>query len=166
MTEPIFAKSMQDSPISKELFHSIRFLAPKGSTILELGSGQGSTPALAGYYDVHSVEHKPDFIGMYNKPENYIYIPLTDPHNFYNREQLQEKLNFKYSLLLVDGPDTENRQFAFSECLDLFDKTVPWVFDDYGYKLAWSQTMHTIAGMTEKEIFVFEYVGKPFCVMI
>lgn len=163
--EPVFATAVSDSPISRELFYAIRLLVPKGGKVLELGSGRGSTPALAEVYDLTSIEHKKDFVGMYNSPEKYIHVPLGEM-SFYDRNVLGPALNFKYDLLLVDGPDEENRQESFSANLDLFDKSVPWVFDDYCYKESWKFGIKLIADKTGKELLGFEYVGKPFAVLI
>lgn len=163
MTEPEFANSIADSPICRDLFHAIRLLVKPGGKILELGSGRGSTPALAKLYDLRSVEHKPNFVGTYNNPENYYHIPLAEL-SFYSRD-LIKAIDFKYELLLVDGPDEENRPYAFLQNCDLFDKSVPWVFDDYGYKDNWRHDMHMTSEKTGKEIIVFNGC-KPFCVLL
>ena len=163
MKDPEFASSIADSPICRELYYAIRLLVKPGSKVLELGSGRGSTPALAPIYDLRSIEHKPDFVGMYNNKENYIYIPLGEM-SFYERS-LIKKIDFKYDLLLVDGPDEENRPEAFMNNCDLFDKNVPWVFDDYAYRQVWSDCMEETAKRTGKEFLVFN-TCKPFCVLL
>lgn len=163
MVEPVFANSINESPVSRELVQAIRLLASPGSIILELGSGQGSTPALAKHFDLYSVEDKPNYIGVFNDASKYIYVENNG--GFYNMSMFKEVVKVPYQLLLVDGPDGNNRIDAFLNSTEYFDRTVPWVFDDYNYDLHWKDTMHRISEKVGKEIMPFN-VPKPFCVML
>lgn len=161
--EPNFANSIKESPICRDLFYAIRLLAKPGSTVLELGSGAGSTPALSKFYDLYSIEHQLEFVGKFNDASKYIQMNL-DSDAFYSDEKLAT-LNILYSLLLIDGPDTESRIHQFSLHLDFFNKSVPWVFDDYQYQTHWQTELHELAEKTGREILVFGSC-KPFCVFL
>jgi len=161
--EPWFANSISESPICRELFYSMRLSVPKGATVLELGSGPGSTSALRTVFDVRSVEHKQEFVGKYNSVDKYIHVPLLN--GFYDMDKVLEKVDFKYEFLLVDGPDEESRQDNFHIQCDRFDKTVPWFFDDYGYNHAWQDRIKCTAIKTGKELLEFN-APKPYCVML
>jgi len=111
--------------ISKELFEWILENLPKGSTILELGSGNG-TKELVKYYNVYSIEHDEKWLGLV--PEsNYIYAPLID--GWYDVEILKNELPIHYDLLLIDGPVGENRVNIINH-YDMFKQNIPIIIDD------------------------------------
>lgn len=111
--------------ISKELFDWILNNIPKGSTILELGSGDG-TKELVKFYNVYSVEHDIEWVGLV--PEStYIYAPLID--GWYDVEVLKDKLPITYDLLLIDGPIGKNRVNIIHH-YEMFNKNVPIIIDD------------------------------------
>jgi hypothetical protein len=124
--------------ISGELYDFIRKVLPRGSTILELGSGYGSSKLAEGY-TVYSVEHDDNFMNQYFSTSlNYIYAPLkkhkaVKNHSgdvWYDAKVLGHKLQgLKYDLLLVDGPP-ESRAGFVKYFEDLFDTSVIIVFDD------------------------------------
>jgi len=161
-----FASSGHIPPITKELFDVIRLCVPKGSTILELGSGEGSTANLKEFYNVISIEHKESYIGAFNKRENYIYAPL-DPHTdnqFYDMSYVEGKLP-KYDALLIDGPDTEARNIWFLNKIRYFDRSVHWFFDDYcGVQL--KDGIDNIIQYLGVEPFICTMGVKPFAVIM
>jgi hypothetical protein len=111
--------------ISKELFDWILSNLPKGSTILELGSG-GGTKELVKFYNVYSVEHDIKWVDLV--PEStYIHAPLVD--GWYDVEILKDKLPKEYDLLLIDGPIGENRINIINH-YDIFNKNIPIIIDD------------------------------------
>lgn len=115
--------------INWEIFQWIVSHLPKGSTILELGSGKASSE-LNRYYQLYSVEHAEHFIGMYNT--NYIYAPSPDnPPNassWYDADILKSNIP-KYDLLLIDGPDHGARKNILLN-MGLFDWSKPLIIDD------------------------------------
>ena len=120
--------------IDDELYAHIRKILPAGSTILELGSGDG-TGRLAEHYKMYSVEHDKQWMNKYNS--TYLYTPLSwhkrvknhKGDRWYNATILRSHLvGLKYDLLLVDGPP-ESR-VGFVKYFDLFDKKAIMVFDD------------------------------------
>jgi len=123
---------------SDELRQFIRGLLTPGSTILELGSGTG-TAKLAENYEMISIEHDERFVGRYKS--RYIHAPIqpfrkpcslfTDDTGWYNREVLRRELpGLKYQLILVDGPPNSFGRGGFYKWKELFNFTVPIIFDD------------------------------------
>jgi len=162
-----FATQENMPPISKELFQCIRMFVPKGATILELGSGPGSTVELlnAGY-DVRSIEHNQAYM-CYNKSENYIYCPLIINGNiqaFYNLDLIKDKLP-DYKALLIDGPDTGNRMAEFNKNYHYFNPKVHWFIDDYAYP-PMTEDINELQKITGREMLKFEVGAKQFAVLL
>lgn len=111
--------------IDPEVYEFILKNLPEGSTILELGSGIG-TSILAKRYTMYSIEHDLKFVGRYRS--NYIYAPIHD--GWYNVELIQQKLPEKYDMILVDGPPAEIGRIGFWKNADLFNLDCLIVFDD------------------------------------
>ena len=119
--------------IDEAIIATIRLLAKKGSTIVELGSGTG-TKILSSEYTVYSVEDNEEWIGHCEKA-NYIHAPLIELESnrrlrWYDPEILKQSLPEHYSLLLVDGPFGENGRDGLLTHLDIFDSEIPIVIDD------------------------------------
>ena len=119
--------------IGEEAFDWILKNIPKGSTILELGSGTG-TAELVKHYTVYSIEHNEEWLNKV--PEaNYIYGKLlTFPdmehytQGWYDLDVL-DKLPKNYDLLIIDSPPGFNR-VNFKHFISHFNHNVPWLFDD------------------------------------
>jgi len=134
------------SCIAYSLYNEIQKILPKGKTILELGSGWG-TSQLAKHYKMISIENNVKWVKKYDS--DYIYAPLKAyndnwtapdiPHNhgWYDPEILQLYLkDKKYDMILVDGPEgigyngRPPGRAGFLKHLDLFDTNVPIIVDD------------------------------------
>lgn len=125
MNSDIDYESFGGWAISKELFEWILKHIPKGSTILELGSGNG-TKELVKFYNVYSVEHNIDWVNLV--PESkYIYAPLVD--GWYDIEILKSQLPSHYDLLLIDGPVGKNRSNIIDN-YEIFKTDIPVIVDD------------------------------------
>lgn len=111
--------------ISKELFDWIFKNIPKGSTILELGSGNG-TKELVKFYNVYSVEHDIEWVDLV-PDSKYIHAPLVD--GWYDVEILKTELPTNYDLLLIDGPIGENRVNIINN-YEMFKTDIPIIIDD------------------------------------
>jgi hypothetical protein len=134
------------SGITQELFVCLRGLLPDGKTVLELGSGDVSTPALAKFYTVYSVEHDPRF--LHRHPATYIHAYIRN--GWYDVETLQIRLPEDYDLILVDGPTGEGNRGGFLLHLDLFKHNVPILVDD-----TWRQPERELA------VAVAEQLQRP-----
>ena len=118
--------------ISEELFQWIHDNLPKGKTILELGSGNG-TKELTKHWKVFSVENNPDWLNV-AKDSNYIHAPLRKYENleyeWYDVDILKKQLPKDYDLLLIDAPSGKGR-FGITEFMELFSNwDVPILIDD------------------------------------
>lgn len=159
-----FATQENMPPIGEGLFNCMKLVLPKGGTILELGSGDGSTTELlkAGY-TVWSVEHNGQYVGRWNSLEKTIHAPLKEETAFYNLDGVKLP---SYDILLVDGPDTESRNLKlYAHGLDYFNHSVPWFFDDWAGDQM-KQGIKAIAHKTGRELLVFEDRIKQYAVLL
>ena len=103
---------------------------PKGSTILEMGSGKG-TLRLVKNYTVYSIEHSEKWMNRYGS--NYIYAPIKD--GWYDVESVKKGIPDNYDLLIVDGPTRKidgkkvGRRKLY-DYLHLFNTDVTIIVDD------------------------------------
>lgn len=148
--------------IDPQAFKFILAFLPKGSTILELGSGYGTLMLLKAGYKVISIENDARWVAQLEdwikKETDYPYLydnwdciqaPIVKyPKKFnptihlpgkngrpqkgwYDVNPLRQSLqDMKYDLILVDGPKEQYGRGGFLVNLDLFDTTVPIIFDD------------------------------------
>ena len=121
-------------PIDLGVLAAVNQLIPPKSTILELGSGEG-TNLLTQQYNVYSVEDNIDWVG-YCAESTYIHCPLVEidykgsTTNWYDAEILAENLPDDYQLILVDGPSGKSGRFGLLANLSLFKTDVPIILDD------------------------------------
>ena len=94
-----------DWMISEELHKWILDNIKPGSTILELGSGDG-TEILSKHYKMFSIENDLNWSGRFNS--TYITAPLVN--NWYDIDKVKSGLPKKYDLILVDGPVGNGRE--------------------------------------------------------
>lgn len=104
---------------------------PKGSVILELGSGKGTQRLADNGYVMHSIEHSKKWMNKYNS--HYIYAPIKN--DWYDTRYLKKGLPEHYDLLVVDGPprkvdEIKVGRYAMINHLDLFNTNVYMIFDD------------------------------------
>ncbi len=145
--------TLGNSSISEICYNYIREILPSGKTILELGSGFG-TSELAKHYKMISIEHDGRWVEQYDS--DYIYAPIqwyddkwTAPdipgnEGWYNISVVERELKDRhYDMILVDGPpgypnynQTGKRigRAGFYKHLLLFDTTVPIIVDDIDRK--------------------------------
>jgi hypothetical protein len=125
-------KNLDRWAIPREAFEWIYENLPHGSTILELGSGNG-TKELVKYYNVVSIEQNESWVNLV--PESkYIYAPLkeyefSNPHSCWYDDSCLTQLPTEYDLLIIDGPIRSNRG-NFVHFMEYFKKDIPYVIDD------------------------------------
>lgn len=102
---------------------------PKGKTILELGSGWGSGELMK-RWNLYSIESNEEWFKKFN-PQSFLVPTVGERHvgsTWYDIEILEAALQgLEYDFLLIDGP---HRREMFPAHLDLFDTSVPMLFDD------------------------------------
>ena len=125
--------------IDEALFYKIREILPDNSTLIELGSGDG-TSELVKHYEVYSVEHDLTWVGKEQK-SNYIYAPLKEHkpignyvkgnNNFwYDPSIMKNKIpTIRHDLVLVDGPPGHFRS-GIIKYLSLFNSKAIYIVDD------------------------------------
>ena len=110
---------------------------PKGSKILELGSGDGTKTLLDNGYSLFSVEQDPDWAFKYH--DDYILAPVkfneTSKRWWFDPTYLDGKLPTEYDLLLIDGPtghtpEYDDCRLGILDHLELFNMEVPLLVDD------------------------------------
>ena len=129
--------------IGKNCFKKIREILPEGSTILELGSGEG-TDELLKHYRVISIEHNEKYVSHKGKYIHIcIYAPIKDyvmkAKKIYNEKgwydvsvvtNALQQLEGKYDLILVDGPNGSIGRGGFLKFFSIFKQDVPIIIDD------------------------------------
>ena len=120
--------------LCSEALQVIEKVLPKGSTILELGSGDGTRDLINLGYKMISIEQDPKW--QYIHHDNYIEAPIKKYDNYwwFDADYLNDLPD--YDFFLVDGP-TGPPEEEFNNCriglLDhkyLFNLSVPILVDD------------------------------------
>ena len=117
-----------------------------GITILEFGSGWGSTFVLSEYegFNIIAIENQPEWQNKYNESAKYINVnhkfydddfTVTsgfDDKGWYDPDELLSQLPNKndYDLILKDGPGGWLGRSGFLKYLDVFNIDVPIIVDD------------------------------------
>ena len=157
--------------IEQALFDFILDVLPEGKTILELGSGWGTTQLLK-HWKVISVEHNKVWWDKLTNP--CIKAPLTEhkairnhsgPMKWYDRDILKPALKgLEYDLLLIDGPVGDTR-CGVVKYIDLFNPEAIMVFDDLQRK-ADRAIINSVSAKLHKPYVMYPYTeGKPFGVI-
>ncbi len=147
--------------VSKELFDYIIAHLPKGSTILEFGSGWTTGELAHAGYKMYSIEHS---IGWVNRFEStYIHAPLKD--NWYDPKYIKENLPKHYDLILVDGPPGSQRRVGFLKNLELFDTNTLIILDDVN-RIHEYEMLQTLAKKLNRKIEIHTGAGKKFGVLL
>jgi len=135
---------------------------PKGSTILELGSGKG-TLRLVENYKVYSIEHDKKWVNKYGS--NYIYAPIKD--GWYDIEAIKKGIPKQYDLIIVDGPPRKIEgkkigRLPLSDHLDLFNTDVSIIVDDSdrGREMKLIKKMEEILGRDSRNYKGRDHRGK------
>ena len=128
--------------MSENCFNYIRSILPSNKTILEFGSGFGTTQ-LGKHYEMYSVENQPEWFDVYSELTTYINCRskmYDDEYNapdiegnkgWYHPDDLFPNLPEHYDLILVDGPGGGKwGRAGFYKHIDKFNTNVPIVFDD------------------------------------
>lgn len=99
-------------------------LSPE-STIVELGSGEGTQRLVDSFARVFSVEHDEKFVGKHGS--HYIHAPIVD--GWYDRGVVAAALPARFDCVVIDGPPGNIGRQGVLAHLDLFGP-VPMLVDD------------------------------------
>ena len=108
----------------------------EGSTILEFGSGHGSI-ALAQRYDLISIEHDEEWIGI--SDSRYIHAeikenPISTKNNqqgWYDISRVLEVIETNtISVFIIDGPPGDIGRHVFLSIIDSLSKYAIFIIDD------------------------------------
>ena len=155
--------------INRECVDFIESILPIGGTILEFGSGPGSTPALSSKYQLYSVENQPEWFNRfpsttyincrtkyYDSEYTAPDIPGTINKGWYHPDDLFPHLPTSYDLILIDGPGcSPYGRGGFFKHIDKFNTNVPMIFDDI-------HVQDKGLGLMQK---VSEYVGREYKIL-
>tara|TARA_Y100000310_G_scaffold323031_1_gene382863 strand:- start:10 stop:534 length:525 start_codon:yes stop_codon:yes gene_type:complete len=153
--------------INKNCVEYIKKILPKGSTILELGSGEGTTWLADAGYIMYSVENQPEWFDKYPEHSTYIncrskkydelYVrpsEFPDDMAWYHPDDLFPNLPSTYDLILIDGPGGAGHGWGrggFWKHIDEFNTDVPMIFDDIN-RIFDSEVMELVS----------DYVGRAY----
>jgi len=158
-------KNLNGWAISTELYKWIVDNLEEGKTILELGSGTGTTELIK-KWKVYSIEHNKGWLN-HVEDSNYIYAPIQTYRNYkwYSLIAIRAALKgVKYDMILVDGPPGNIGREGFLYNIHLFDTSVPIIVDDTNR----GPEIELARGISEKlnkGITYFKGAGKNFIVI-
>jgi hypothetical protein len=123
-----------DWSLSEQVFGWVLTHIPPGGTILELGFGKATGELVRAGYCVYSVEScdywaekRVEYCG---NVENHTLIKVPIVNKWYDHDKLKAVIPSHYDLLIIDGPDTEDRGLTLRN-LDLFNDYSSVIIDDY-----------------------------------
>ena len=154
--------------LDREAFLRISELVPRGGTILELGSGEGSQILCKMGYQVYSVEHD---MAYYQKAlaleflGQIIIARLVD--GWYDPDIIKRYSPVSYDLLIVDGPVGSEARIHLMKHLHLFRHDIPWLIDDT-HRPHEAKMAEVIARELDFHLEAIETtneIGKQFCIL-
>lgn len=157
--------------ICKELFEYLRQNLKTGSTILELGTGDG-TKELVKFYEVISIEFDPKFIN-YESRAVYINAPIRRyDHNgvkyqWFDRDIIKNYfagLVLPYDCIIVDSPTGVIGRSGFWYNKELFNLDVMIIIDDVNRDEEFTILKHLTRHLRRK-VEIFSSTHTQFAVI-
>lgn len=118
--------NLDNNAISREAFNWIQDTIPKGSTILEFGSGTG-TIELSKLYNVITIEQDEKWLHKAILA-TYIYAPIKN--GWYDENIVFDNIGDDYKLIIIDGPWGTNLRPGIDKHWHKFNTDIPLLFDD------------------------------------
>lgn len=145
------------SNICKEMFDFISDKLEAGSTILEFGSGEGSTGQLSKLYKMHSIEHDKKYVDAYDS--TYCWAPIDQNTNWYSLNIVEKFLSdVKYDMVLIDGPVGSEPRFGAWHNHELLDLKGKWLIIDDTHRVGEMVLFHRfLETYSVESVFVSEY---------
>ena len=151
-------------PMTQSCLDYIKKILPKGSTILELGSGEGTTWLANAGYKMYSVENQPAWFDRFPNHTTYINCrskmydddytapDIAENGCWYHPDDIFPNLPESYDLIFIDGPGGRPwGRGGFWKHIDEFNTDVTMVFDDIN-RTQDSEVMERVS----------EYVGRDY----
>jgi hypothetical protein len=129
---------------------------PKGSKVIELGSGHCSTPALSWFYELYSIEHNPEFANIY---PNVNYLVADNASGWYNRDAVKAFIPKDHTFVLIDG----THRAGILKNLDIFNPDAVYMIHDT-YRPDEIQLAHDL-GKALGRVPVFHDKGDYFAII-
>ncbi len=158
----------QGITINENCVNLIKRLLPNGGTILEFGSGEGTTWLSDAGYTMFSVENQKEWMDKFPNHTTYIncrikyydseYLApnnIFDQRGWYHPDDLFPNLPNDYDLILVDGPGSTWGRAGFFKHIDKFNTDVPMVFDDI-HRTQDSDVMESVSEYVSREYEVID----------
>jgi hypothetical protein len=140
---------------------------PNDSTMLEFGSGPGTTRFVE-KFKVYSIEHDLKYVGVEPK-STYVHAPITFNSNnikWYDENIVRNFIkDLKYDLILVDGPLGSIGRSGIKNILDILKtENIPLIFDDVNrpneFKL-----MEEVSKILERKYEIYKGINRSFSVI-
>lgn len=155
----MIVNNLENWMIPKEAIEWILENIPKGSNILELGSGYG-TEILSKSYKMYSIEQNEDW--LYKFDSNYIYATIED--GFYCKESLKSIPKI-YDLLIIDGPTkSSGGRLGILDNLEYFYLECPILIDDTNRQDE-LDIANFLSVFTKRKVKTFEIHNKSFSII-
>ena len=144
------------SSIDRSLYDWIINNLEPGKTILEFGSGNGSTGNLSPSYNMISIEN--DLQWCHKHKSFYIWATIDPKTRWFNISPIIDGLDNKnYDLILVDGPPAygllEGSRWGFYENINLFNTEIPIIIDDI-HRIHERKMFDQLAHLLNKEKYI------------
>jgi len=140
---------------------------PKGSTMLEFGSGPGTT-LFVEKFKVYSIEHDIKYVGVEPK-STYVHAPIVvNPNNirWYDERIVRNFIkDLKYDLILVDGPLGSIGRSGIKNILDVLKtETIPVIFDDVN-RPEELKLMIEVSQILGREYEIYKGINRSFSIL-
>lgn len=134
---------------------------PKGSSMLEFGSGE-NTKLFTKKFKVTSIEHDKNYIGL-AKNSNYIYAPIKN--GWFDISKLDSLKNKKFDIILVDAPPSDIGRIGLLYNLHYFNWDAVIIFDDTNRTNEAMVCANFVVRFRPKNITLFKGLKKHFTVI-
>ena len=140
---------------------------PRGSTMLEFGSGPGTT-LFVEKFKVYSIEHDIKYMNVEPR-STYIHAPITTNSNnirWYDEEVVRNFIkDLNYDLILIDGPLGSIGRGGIKNILDVLKtKTIPVIFDDVN-RPEELKLMIEVSQILERKYEIYKGINRSFSIL-
>lgn len=140
---------------------------PRGATMLEFGSGPGTTRFVE-KFQVYSIEHDLKYLDVEPR-STYVHAPIVvNPNNirWYDEEIVRNFIcDLKYDLVLVDGPLGSIGRSGIKNILDVLKtENIPVIFDDVN-RPEELKLMVEVSQILGRDYDIYKGINRSFSVL-